>query len=91
MVKIDARLQGVSKICLALSETTIERHGSHAAFLVGKKKFAYYLNNHHGDALRLDVEEIDWEEVRELLYISYRRIAPRRLAMTVRLESELDK
>ncbi len=94
---------------------------------MGKKKFAYYLDNHHGDgivavackvapgdnqlltkaqperfylpaylasrgwvALRLDGTEIDWEEVRELLHESYRRIAPKRLARCVRVESELD-
>lgn len=27
----------------------MERLGSHAAFTVGKKRFAYYLDNHHGD------------------------------------------
>ncbi len=123
----DPRLARVSQICLALGETTTERHGSHASFLVGKKKFAYYLDNHHGDgivaitcrvapgdnqlltkaqperfylpaylasrgwvALRLDGPEIDWEEVRELLHESYRRIAPKRLAGSVRLESEID-
>ncbi len=116
----DPRLVRVTQICLALAETNTERHGSHAAFLVGKKKFAYYLDNHHGDgivavtckvapgdnqllvkaqperfylpaylasrgwvALRLDGAEIDWEEVRELLHESYRRIAPKRLAMHV--------
>ena len=26
-------------------------HGSHARFLVRKKTFAYFLNNHHGDAI----------------------------------------
>jgi phosphoribosylglycinamide formyltransferase-1 len=122
----DPRLTQVNRICLALSETKTERHGSHAAFLVGKKKFAYYLDNHHGDgivaitckvapgdnqllakaqperfylpaylasrgwvALRLDGPEIDWEEVRELLYESYRRTAPKRLAESVPLESDV--
>jgi|SRR5947209_19875091 len=116
----DARLKRVDQICLGLSETTSQRHGSHAAFLVRKKKFAYYLNNHHGDGIvalackvgpgdnqllvkaqpdrfylpaylasrgwvapRLDGPEIDWDEVRELLHESYRRIAPKRLAATV--------
>lgn len=48
---VDRRPAEVDKICLALDETTTERHGSHAAFLVGKKKFAYYLDNHHGDGI----------------------------------------
>jgi phosphoribosylglycinamide formyltransferase-1 len=107
----------VIEIAGALPETTTERHGSHAAFLVRKKHFAYYLDNHHGDgivaitckvapgdnqllvkaqperfylpaylaargwvALRLDRGEIDWDEVKELLSESYRRIAPKKLA-----------
>ncbi len=115
----------VSQICRELPETAMERHGDHAAFLVGKKKFAYFLNNHHGDGivgftckvaagdnqlltkaqperyylpaylaskgwvgLRLDVGEIDWEEVRELLWDSYCRTAPKRLAQQVRAEME---
>jgi hypothetical protein len=36
-------------------------------------------------ALRLDVGEIDWEEVRELVADSYRRIAPKRLAALIKL------
>jgi hypothetical protein len=43
------RLDKLTDICLALPETTREDKGSHAAFLVRKKTFAYYLNNHHGD------------------------------------------
>ncbi|MBA2327831.1 MAG: MmcQ/YjbR family DNA-binding protein [Actinobacteria bacterium] len=39
----------VKKICLALPEATEERSGRHAAFLVRNKKFAYYLDDHHGD------------------------------------------
>ncbi|HLK49631.1 MAG TPA: hypothetical protein VKT49_15920 [Bryobacteraceae bacterium] len=42
------RLARVTKICLALPETTRELHGSYAAFLVRKKTFAYFLNDHHG-------------------------------------------
>jgi predicted DNA-binding protein (MmcQ/YjbR family) len=34
-------------------------------------------------SLRLDVGEVDWEEVRELVSDSYRRVAPKRLAETV--------
>jgi hypothetical protein len=43
------RLDALTGICLALPETRREDKGSHAAFLVGKKTFAYYLNNHHDD------------------------------------------
>ena len=118
--KDDPRLNRVIKISLELPETSAERHGTHAAFLVRKKHFAYYLDNHRGDgivavtckvapgdnqllaksqperfylpsylasrgwvALRLDQGEIDWEEVRELLFESYRRIAPKKLAASV--------
>ena len=49
--KVDLRLKRVEKICLALGETTAQRHGSHAAFLVRKKTFAYYLDDHHGDGI----------------------------------------
>jgi hypothetical protein len=44
-------LERLTKICLALPETTREREASHASFLVGKKTFAYFLDNHHGDAM----------------------------------------
>jgi phosphoribosylglycinamide formyltransferase-1 len=47
----DARLMHVTKIALALPETTRVVHGSHAQFLVRKKTFAYFLNNHHGDGI----------------------------------------
>ena len=123
MAKTVSHLTRVEQICLALAETSGKRMGSHAAFLVRKKTFAYYLDNHHGDgiiaitckvapgdndllarsqperfylpvylaskgwvALRLDRGEIDWEEVRELLHESYRRIAPKRLAAGVPLD-----
>lgn len=45
----DPRLTRVSEICLALPEATREAKGQHASFVVRKKVFAYYLNNHHGD------------------------------------------
>ena len=48
---MDARLARVSKICLALPGAAREDCGSHAAFTVRNKKFAYFLNNHHGDGI----------------------------------------
>jgi len=36
---------------LALPETTREYRGSHAQFLIRKKTFAYFLNDHHGDGI----------------------------------------
>lgn len=44
-------LERVTKIALALPETSREMKGDHAAFRVRKKIFAYYLNNHHGDGI----------------------------------------
>ena len=46
-----AALAKVAKICGALPETTREEMGSHAAFTVRGKKFAYLLDNHHGDGI----------------------------------------
>lgn len=45
------RLAKLTKICLALPETARCDSGSHAAFLVGKRTFAYFLNDHHGDGI----------------------------------------
>ena len=45
------RLTKVSAICLALPEAARTVRGSHAAFTVRKKKFAYFLNDHHGDGI----------------------------------------
>ena len=47
----DRRLIRFTKICLALPETTRQYNGDHASFLVRKKIFAYYLDNHHGDGI----------------------------------------
>ncbi len=41
----------LTKISLALPETTRRCTGRHAAFLVRKKTFAYFLNDHHGDGI----------------------------------------
>ena len=47
----DRRLARLTKICLALPEALRRDMGQHAAFLVRKKTFAYYLNDHHGDGI----------------------------------------
>ena len=122
-LKEDRRLTRLTKICLALPEATCCRQGDYASFLAGKKTFAYFLNDHHGDgvvavscrvlpgdnnalvsaqpdrfylpayiahrgwvALRLDVGEIDWGEVAELVMSSYQLVAPKRLAAQVKVE-----
>jgi hypothetical protein len=47
----DPRLAQLTKICLVLPEVTRYLSGDHAGFMVGKKKFVYFLNNHHGDGI----------------------------------------
>lgn len=44
-------LARVTRICLALPETTREMMNRHAKFLVRKKIFTYFLNDHHGDGI----------------------------------------
>lgn len=47
----DPRLTRLTEIALALPEAVRQCHGSHAAFLVRKKTFAYFLSDHHGDGI----------------------------------------
>ena len=47
----DLRLTRLTKLALALPETSRQIYGSHAQFLVRKKTFAYFLENHHGDGI----------------------------------------
>jgi phosphoribosylglycinamide formyltransferase-1 len=47
----DPRLAQLTGICLALPQVTRYLQSGHAGFMVGKKKFAYFLNNHHGDGI----------------------------------------
>jgi predicted DNA-binding protein (MmcQ/YjbR family) len=47
----DPRLTRLTKIALSLPESTRQIYGSHAQFLVRKKTFAYFLDNHHGDGI----------------------------------------
>jgi predicted DNA-binding protein (MmcQ/YjbR family) len=49
--KEDPRLTRVTKLALAFPEAARRVLGDHAAFLVRKKTFAYFLNNHHGDGI----------------------------------------
>lgn len=45
----DPRLSRLTNIALTFPETKRQIYGSHAQFLVRKKTFAYFLDNHHGD------------------------------------------
>lgn len=47
----DHRLTRLTKICLALPDASRRVHGSHAGFVVRKRVFAYFLDNHHGDGI----------------------------------------
>ena len=47
----DPRLTRLTRIALALPEASRQIYGSHAQFLVRKKTFAYFLDNHHGDGV----------------------------------------
>ena len=49
--KEDRRLTRLTKICLALPEASRNILGRHAAFVVRKKTFVYFLDNHHGDGI----------------------------------------
>jgi len=44
-------LAPLTKLALALPEAQRKIYGSHAQFLVRKKTFAYFLDNHHGDGI----------------------------------------
>jgi hypothetical protein len=49
--KTRERFEKLSAICLGFPQALREDQGSHASFKVGKKTFAYYLNDHHGDGI----------------------------------------
>ena len=48
MATVEQRREQLVHICAALPEVIISGD-QHLAFLVRKKTFAYYLNDHHGD------------------------------------------
>jgi len=45
------RVEKLAKICMALPGAAKDLMRGHVAFRVGKKMFAYYLNDHHGDGI----------------------------------------
>jgi len=47
----DSRLTRLVQMALTLPEVTYQIKGSHAQFVVRKKTFAYFLDNHHGDGI----------------------------------------
>ena len=46
-----ALIKKLGQICMRLPEAARIDQGDHASFLVRKKVFAYFLNNHHGDGI----------------------------------------
>jgi phosphoribosylglycinamide formyltransferase-1 len=120
---IAERRERVIELCSALPEVDV-RDGRDVGFSVRRKRFAYYLDDHHGDGrvalevrlprgdaavlvsddprrffvppyvghhgwvgLFLDLVEVDWDEVEELLLASYQLQAPKRLAALVEARS----
>jgi hypothetical protein len=71
---------GIVAICC---KSTLERQ----AELVGRHAKRYYVPDYVGPkgwvALRLDLPDVDWDEVAELLFAAYRLQAPRRLGEQV--------
>jgi phosphoribosylglycinamide formyltransferase-1 len=52
-----SRKQRLSTIAASLPEVTVEDRGDHIGFSVGKKRFAWLLDSHHGDGrLALNVK-----------------------------------
>jgi phosphoribosylglycinamide formyltransferase-1 len=123
LAQSNRRRDRLIEICRSLPEVTYEvvgREQEHITFRVGKKTFAYYLFDHHGDgiiafccksslneqrrlvrddpesffvpaylgskgwvAIRLDLNEVDWETVNELARQAFQSIAPRKLAALI--------
>lgn len=48
---MDARVEPLSAICLALPEAERVDYDPHAQFRVRKRTFAYFLDDHHGDGI----------------------------------------
>jgi hypothetical protein len=49
MAKREMQVQRVRRICMALPETSEKLSHGEPTFFVGKKVFAMFANNHHGD------------------------------------------
>lgn len=49
--KSKERFEKLAGICMGLPNAVREDKGSHSAFRVSKKVFAYFLNDHHGDGI----------------------------------------
>jgi hypothetical protein len=65
----DARLTRILEVALALPETSAERTGTHVRFVVRKKTFLYFLDNHHGDGIVAVAGKVPIAENRGLVEI----------------------
>lgn len=65
---IDAEglLKRAAALVSSLPEARVERTNEHAAFVVAEKKFAWFLNNHHGDGMVCICVKVD-PEAKEML------------------------
>jgi len=65
---IDAEelLKRAAALLSSLPEARVERTNEHAAFVVTEKKFAWFLNNHHGDGMVCICVKVD-PEAKEML------------------------
>jgi hypothetical protein len=116
----EAGARRLEKICAALPESVVTRHGQHSGFEVRTKKYAWHTVDEHGDGrvalickaergenailvasdpsrffmpkymahhgwigVFLDVPNVDWDEVRELITDAYVLAAPKILATQV--------
>ena len=64
--------------------------GDNAALIAADPRHFYmpaYVGSKGWVGLRLDVGKVDWEEVQELVTHSYRLVAPKRLAASVKLSN----
>jgi hypothetical protein len=97
--KEDRRVVPLTKICLALPETTLDSSGqtpkmqARPEIPTSGARSAPQSRPPAPDPCprrakrALDVGEVDWEEVSELIACSYRLVAPERLAALVKVEA----
>lgn len=66
-VDADELLKRSAALVKSLAEVKIERANEHAAFVVADKKFAWFLNNHHGDGIICICVKVDPEAKETLI------------------------
>jgi hypothetical protein len=66
-IDAEALLKRCAALVKSLPEAAVERTNEHAAFVVADKKFAWFLNNHHGDGIVCICVKVDPETKETLL------------------------